>query len=128
MLRVVSPVWGFRRRYAGVWGVSSGFLAAYPVRGWRFLRIKVAVKDLGGGNAHVSRGAGCFRLHVSRKSGADIKRIASATVWGLKKEKANRLVDRMERYVPKGIVGHKQVIKFLIKNNCVFSGDVFILR
>jgi hypothetical protein len=35
---------------------------------------------------------------------------------------------RMERYVPKGIVGHKQGIIFLIKNNCFASGDVFILR
>jgi hypothetical protein len=34
----------------------------------------------------------------------------------------------MARYVPKGIVGHKQGIKFLIKNNFAASGDVFILR
>jgi hypothetical protein len=34
----------------------------------------------------------------------------------------------MARYVPKGIVGHKQGIIFLIKNNCIASGDVFILR
>jgi hypothetical protein len=42
--------------------------------------------------------------------------------------KAYRQDGRMARYVPKGIVGHKQGIKFLIKNNGIVSGDVFILR
>jgi hypothetical protein len=41
---------------------------------------------------------------------------------------ANRQGGRMARYVPKGIVGHKQRIKFLIENNCTASGDGFILR
>jgi hypothetical protein len=41
---------------------------------------------------------------------------------------ADRQGGRMARYVPKGIVGHKQRIKILTKNNCATSGDVFILR
>jgi hypothetical protein len=41
---------------------------------------------------------------------------------------AGRQGGRMACYVPKGIVGCKQGIIFLIKNNCIASGDVFILR
>jgi hypothetical protein len=31
-------------------------------------------------------------------------------------------------YVPEGIVGHKQGIKFYVDNKCADSGDGFIFR
>jgi hypothetical protein len=68
-------------------------------------------------------------LHVSRKAWAGMVRIVAAERRVLVfPVNANRRGGRMARYVPKGIVGHKQGIIFLIKNNCFASGDVFILR